>query len=109
MCVLKSRLLSHIQYFQSDDTGNTVSTVLKCVYRYTGGDNVRDYIIFVYFILMLNFIRASRNQQIVPGISQFLLHYRKVSNMFDISGVRWVFQWGGSVTSHHDDVKILQL
>ena len=71
MCVLKSRLLPHIQYFQSDDTGNTVSTVLKCVYRYTGGDNVRDYIIFVYFILMLNFIRASRNQQIVPGISQF--------------------------------------
>ena len=44
MCVLIARLLPQLQYFQSYD--NTVNTVLKCAYRYTGGDNVRDYIIF---------------------------------------------------------------
>ena len=47
MYVLKSRLLPQLQYFQSYD--NTVNTVLKYVYRYTGGDNVRDYIIFCLF------------------------------------------------------------
>ena len=65
MCVLKSRLLSQLQYFQSYD--NTANTVLKCVHRYTGGDNVSYVILsfFAYFILMLNFVRATRNQQIV--------------------------------------------
>ena len=81
MCVLKSRLLPQLQYFQSYN--NAVIAVLKCVYQYTGGDTVRDYIIFclLYFDVKL----CQGNAKSTDCISQFLLHYRKVSNMFEVT------------------------
>ena len=81
MCVLKSRLLPLLQYFQSYD--NTVNTVLKCVHRCTRGDNVRDYTFFCLFHFDVELCRG--NGKSTNCISQFLLHYRKVSNMFEVT------------------------
>ena len=63
---------------------NTVNTVLKCVYEYTGGDNcvICDYIIFCLFYVDVKFCQG--NAKSTNCISKFLLHYRKVSNIFEV-------------------------
>ena len=79
--LLKSRLLPQLQYFQSYD--NMVNTVLKCVYRYTRGDNVRDCIIFCLFHFDVELCQG--NAKSANCIGQFSLHYREVSNMFEVA------------------------
>ena len=62
---------------------NTVNTVLKCVYRYTEGDNVRDYIIFYLFHFDVELCQG--NAKSTNGFGKFLLHYRKILNMFEVT------------------------